>query len=185
MIAKRILLAALLLLAGFAAGWAWARPTASPIPVAESAAPSASDAPPTRRAIKSELSDVRAQLAICLAYRVRASAESPSSTPTPKPPEWDEETARLVQTGTTSADTVRVRMADGSTRSYPPGAWPPPDGPPDGSRIVSRSRRIDGGVEMIDADGGVRALIDGPLSALFGPACPCPRDAGSAGSAGP
>jgi hypothetical protein len=175
-----LLLSALLLAAGFAAGRATAHPAAPPaIPIAEPAehevTPAHAD---TERACKNDLVEVKAQLAICLAFRGSPEACAPTP-PTPSP---DELTARLVRTHTTNSEVVFVRDADGRRFVYPPGKWPPPEGPWPGSRIVARG--IDGGMEYYAEDGGVRVVPD-PVPdpsarPVWGPP-PCPRQAPDGG----
>jgi hypothetical protein len=169
---KHLLLAVILVLVGFAGGRAMPRPAAPPVatPVADApelpVMPARADA--VEHGLKNELASAKAQLAICLAFR-----RSPDpSTPAPSP-EMDEETARLVRTHTTNTEWITVERADGAIRVYGPGAWPPPDGPPSGSRIVAR--KVDGGTALYVADGGVRVVADRPML------CPCPSDTLDAG----
>jgi hypothetical protein len=163
---KRLALTVLCLCLAFAAGLAVPRPMPRPAPLA---APTAIPvAAPTADACRSELVNARMQLAICLAFRA---PPEPSVAPLPSvapaaPPELDAYTARLVRTNTTNTETVTVRTGERGFRVYPPGAWPPPDGPDPGARVIAR--RLDGGTEVYDADGGSRIETDGPpISALL------------------
>lgn len=172
---ERLLLAALLVLAGFAVGRWMPRPAASPpaIPVGEPTEPIPGAKPiadvTVDRALRNDLASTRAQLAICLAFRAPPEPDAPAPPPGPAV-EMDEETARLVRTHTTNADVVLVQGELGSMRAFPPGAWPPPGGPPLGSRIIAR--KVDGGMERY-VNGGTE-LIPTPDRPMF---CPCPRDA--------
>lgn len=170
---KSILLASLLVVAGFGGAVAMrlqAVPpheplgTALPEPVIMSGTADG--------ACKSELANAKAQLAICLAFRA-----APAPTPPPNPTdEVDEETARLVRTHTTNAELVLVQL-EGRTRSYAPGTWPPPGGPPIGARLVGQ--KVDGGMEY-HWDGRT-TFVPVPSRPLF---CPCPQDPLDGGAEG-
>jgi hypothetical protein len=177
---KRTALAVLCLCLAFAAGLAVPRPPpvrsapdAPTLPIAPAAPASA----PTDDAYKRELVNTRAQLAICLAYR--HADPGPSADPgRSAEPQWDPLTTELVRSGTTNREVVLVRAPDG-LRSYGPGLWPPPDGPPAGWHVISRV--VDGGFERYDADGGVAFESRGPLPAFI----EAFRDRDRRGDAGP
>lgn len=165
---KRLAVAVLCLCLAFAAGLAVGRLTPRPAPVTRPAAESPIVPAPTDGACKRELVSAKTQLAICLAFRASPESSAPIAPPTPTaaPPEWDDLTKELVRTHTKNRETVMVKPPPGERglRIYRPGEWPPPDGPPIGARIVTR--HVDGGTELIAADGGVRLV----------PAPPCPND---------
>lgn len=167
---RRVLLVALLLVAAFVAGRVTARPTVPPSPVAEPVEILAPIAP-TDRACKSELASSKAQLAICLAFRAPPESSAPIPAAKP-PPEWDEETARLIRTGTTNAEPVLVQGELGGLRVFQPGGWPPSGGPPPGSRIIAR--KVDGGAERY-GEGGTKEFV--PASSERSMFSPSPRDA--------
>jgi hypothetical protein len=171
---KRFLLAALLVLAGFAVGRAMPRPSAPSVATAvtESAASPAAVAR-TERACKNDLVNAKAQLAICLAFHGSPEPSSSTSPPASTPPlDTDEETAELVRAHRTNTETVLVQQAEGGLRTYAAGGWPPAGGPPPGARIIAR--RVDGGTMMVLHGGGTDFVPFAAGSTL----CPCPRDAG-------
>jgi hypothetical protein len=141
------------------------------------AAPSA----PVDRACRTQLASVKVQLAAC--HAARPAEPEGSDTPIAKlaDPGWDEETMRLVRTGTTNTTQLAVRTECG-IRIYAPGTWPPPDGPPPGARIAWMS--VDGGIELHARDGGVTFVAQDPR-AVSGPQdmyCPCSKSAPDGGA---
>lgn len=182
---QRLVLALLLLClvfaAGFAAGRASPRPTPIATPVAESA-PVPVALPLPDPACRSELVSTKAQLAICLAFRTPPPPAPPVPAPPTTAPEADEFTARLVRAHRTNTETVLVRRGR-TLRAYRPGEWPPPDGVPEGARVVTR--HVDGGTEHMGEDGSVEVVPDRPCPKVREdvPWNPCPKDdAGAAGA---